>query len=216
MTYFCYCSPEYERVDPEQKWLKWPFLKQRLFRELRMFSGWNVAERKLKKWKSGRHEYLVSHAVNCHSGVLLISVSPSTFVFLSIIPSLAASLCSFNYIVQGSEADIWVLHRGTWTWATAGHTSHTSLTHTLFGQSHERELWEGLLGWQHTTQLGWKSERNVSRVNDANADKRMQGGEQKVTERKGGVGNAEDRDKRELKGWMEDASRKHSSIRCDE
>ena len=128
---------------------------------------------------------------------------------------VSQSLCSFNYIVQGLVADIWVLHRGTWTWVTAGHTSHTSLTHTLFGQSHERELWEWLLDWQCTTQLGWKSERNVRRVSDGNRDRRMEEGVGKVSVRKGrGVGNAKDKDKVELKGWMDDDSCFYSSMHC--
>ena len=94
-----------------------------------------TAERMIKKWKSW---------YEAHSQLLVfpsvISLSPDTFLLLSFLPTLSASHSSFQYTVQGSEVDIWVLHRATWAWETAGHTSHTSFTHTLWSEPRKGAL----------------------------------------------------------------------------
>lgn len=66
------------------------------------------------------------------------------------------------------------VHRETLTWVSAGHTSHTALTHSLFC---ERELGKDPLGCHCTTQLGPESERSGSRVNDGTRDGRIRDAE---------------------------------------
>lgn len=144
------------RVDQGQKWAA--ILKQKHFQI--GWEGWNVEgyngrekDKEMTEGKGDMNTLYHRQSIGC---LLVANFLISHHFSLSLFhpPPLSAILPSFHYIAPGSEVDIWVLHRGTWTWATAGRTSHTSLTHTLFGQSHERELWIGLLGWQHTTQLG--------------------------------------------------------------
>lgn len=127
--------------------------------------------------KDMKKEAWIPKAAHCQlsafSGINFQFSPHSPFLLSFILSSLSARHSSFHYAAQGSRADIRSLHRGgTWTWATAGHTSHTSLPHPLFGPGHERELWEELLGWQHTTQLGWKSDRNVRRESYSDSPQR--------------------------------------------
>lgn len=161
-------------------------------------------EEKMNEWTKAREMWIppVTRS-QLAASLSLISLSPSDFLFLPFIPSLSASLCSFHYTVQGSGVDIWVLHRGDldmsdcWTYIT-----HITHTYTLWSKP-----WKGALSraagltthnsirsqkemqveWMMPTEIGWW---------------RVEGLRESEWEEGRYVGNAKDRDTREVKvGW---------------